>query len=68
MLITKDKEELGFSSSFYVFSRMSCDGSGIEVEKDYTEQKKDLSSYIKMKNIILIPWLIFFLNRGLRRG
>ena len=40
MLITEDKEELGFSSSFYVLSRVSCDVSGIEVEKGYSEQKK----------------------------
>ena len=40
MLITKDKEELGFSSSFCMFSQMSCDVSVTKVKKDYTEQKK----------------------------
>lgn len=43
MLITEDKEELGFSSSFYVFSRMSCDVSVIKVKKDYIEQKRILA-------------------------
>lgn len=41
ILITEDLEELGFSSSLYVFSWMSChDVSGTEVEKDYTLNKK----------------------------
>lgn len=43
MLITKDKKKIGFSSSFYVFSQMSCNVSAIKVKKGYIEQKRILA-------------------------
>lgn len=37
MLISEDREELGFRLFFYMFGWMFCDVSVIKVKKDYIE-------------------------------